>query len=278
MYNYIPLPANEKVLCNFVSFLHLQGLKCSTVQVYLAAVKSLHIYEGYSYPNGEMPRLRLILRALKADSKPPIKKLPITFDLLCRILNSSLLRIGYDRILFMTVCSLCFHGGFRCGEVIPKVRYDYNMHLTLFSVSYFVDHAVVCQKRSKNSRTQVSVLLPCTKHVFCAHCLLKDYFNVRVTVKPVDILSPLFTTRDGNVYMYSDFVRSLRQVLAHLGVYDPKMFSGHSFRAGLATQAAMKGLSDLHIQKLGRWRSRCFVEYCRDNLDEYRYIFKRLLQ
>ena len=277
IYNYLPLPTNEKMLCNFVAFLNLQGLKASTVQVYLAAIKSLHIYEGYSYPSGEMPRLGLILRALKNESKPPVKKLPITFDLLCRIVNSSILPFGYDRLLFITVCSLLFHGGFRCGEVIPKGKYDFKMHLTLYSISYFVDHSVVKQKQSKTSKTQVSVMLPCTKHMYCAHCLLKNYFLNRVSVKPVDILSPLFVTSDGNPYFYADFVKLLRKVLAHLGVYDPKMFSGHSFRAGLATQAAMKGLSDLHIQKLGRWRSRSFTGYCRDNLDEFRYIFNKLL-
>ena len=59
------------------------------------------------------------------------------------------------------------------------------------------------------------------------------------------------------------FVNNTKLVLALLG-YDVTKYSGHSYRAGAATTAAMIGMSDYEIKLLGRWKSRACSSYIRE--------------
>lgn len=43
----------------------------------------------------------------------------------------------------------------------------------------------------------------------------------------------------------------------------PKDYKGHRFRIGAATSAASMGISEQHIQVMGRWRSDAFKKYIR---------------
>ena len=54
----------------------------------------------------------------------------------------------------------------------------------------------------------------------------------------------------------------LRATLSQAGV-ECSRFSAHSFSIGAATMAAAKGVADLTIQSLGRWKSDSFKRYIR---------------
>jgi site-specific recombinase XerD len=44
---------------------------------------------------------------------------------------------------------------------------------------------------------------------------------------------------------------------------DPKRISSHSLRIGGASNLAASGVNDYVIQKMGRWKSLCFLQYIR---------------
>ena len=48
LYGQTPMPATEQVLLLYIAYLYDQKLSHSTVHVYLAAVRSLHIFHGYN--------------------------------------------------------------------------------------------------------------------------------------------------------------------------------------------------------------------------------------
>jgi hypothetical protein len=59
-------------------------------------------------------------------------------------------------------------------------------------------------------------------------------------------------------------VSELRQAISAAGIKCDE-FSGHSFRIGVATTAAAKGIEDSTIQTLGRWRSDNYHAYIRQD-------------
>ena len=60
-------PASEPTLCRFVSHLAEGGTAHSSIKCYLAAVRQLHITEGWNDPEmGQMARLVQVLRGIKA--------------------------------------------------------------------------------------------------------------------------------------------------------------------------------------------------------------------
>lgn len=63
----------------------------------------------------------------------------------------------------------------------------------------------------------------------------------------------LFNYADGSPLTQSTFTNGLRKTLSDVGI-DPKCYAGHSLRIGAATTAAIRGVGDAMIKRLGRWR------------------------
>ena len=76
-----PLPVSETMLCHFIAFLRLEGLRHQTAKSYLSAVRHLQISQGFGDPRiSTMPQLELVLRGVKRElaGQPAKPRLPIT--------------------------------------------------------------------------------------------------------------------------------------------------------------------------------------------------------
>ena len=76
-----PLPVSETMLCRFIAFLRLEGLRHQTAKSYLSAVRHLQISQGFGDPRiSTMPQLELVLRGVKRElaGQPAKPRLPIT--------------------------------------------------------------------------------------------------------------------------------------------------------------------------------------------------------
>ena len=112
-YNIVVMPTTEDNLLLYVAFLFDSGLKGSSIKVYLSAVRSMHIYAGYPYPN-EMLRVRLAIKGAVCQSPPPCRKFPITFPVLCEMFRA--LKLRFDFKLISAVMTLAFFGCMRASE------------------------------------------------------------------------------------------------------------------------------------------------------------------
>jgi hypothetical protein len=83
MYSLKSLPVTEDTLLLYVAYLFECGFKGSSIRVYLAAIRSMHIYSGKEYPT-DMVRLPLAIKGVMTQSSPPVHKLPITFEVFCQ--------------------------------------------------------------------------------------------------------------------------------------------------------------------------------------------------
>ena len=78
--------------------------------------------------------------------------------------------------------------------------------------------------------------------------------------------TPLMARRTGDgwkVITRTEAVLALRMMVACTG-RDPAHFALHSGRIGGATQLAAQGMSEVQIQRAGRWKSRAFMVYVRE--------------
>ena len=277
LYKYDPLPTTEKILCNFVTFLAYEGLSHSSIRVYLSGVRSLHIFEGFPLWE-KSQKLILIMKAIQSQGKPPQKKLPITLDVLLKLFGSTIFPKGYQGLLYRAVCSLLFFGGMRRGELIVKNSYNYKVDLSLYSITVYSSHIQVNLKRTKTTIHGLSFSLPCMlpDEVLCGHCDFIAFYTERLKIQPKGINAPLFVNTDGTLFCYDQFLKQLKSLLMFVGL-DPGMYSGHSFRAGLATQAGMKGLSDYQILAMGRWKSSSYLGYIHNTLEQVKTTFQQLL-
>ena len=83
-----PLPVSQTMLCRFIAFLRLEGLRHQTAKSYLSAVHHLQISQGFRDPRiSSMPQLELVLRGMKRElaGQPAKPRLPITPAILRRI-------------------------------------------------------------------------------------------------------------------------------------------------------------------------------------------------
>ena len=65
---------------------------------------------------------------------------------------------------------------------------------------------------------------------------------------------------DGRLLTRRRFVEAVKGALTAAGV-DERRYNGHSFRIGVATTAAAKGIEDSIIKTLGRWESVAYQQY-----------------
>ena len=77
---------------------------------------------------------------------------------------------------------------------------------------------------------------------------------------------PMFLHEDGTIFTKLELNKDLADLLAmYPELESPRdKWSGHSFRAGLATLLSILGFSKEEIQSWGRWRSDAYLVYIKD--------------
>ena len=98
-------------------------------------------------------------------------------------------------------------------------------------------------------------MLSRTDQPVCPVTALLPYLAVRGP-KP----GPLFLMKNQQYLTPPMFRSSLFRILEGIGI-PTQQYNTHSFRIGAATSAKAAGISDLHIQMLGRWQSDAYQRY-----------------
>ena len=128
------LPASEWTLMLFATYL-AKTIKASSIKVYLAGIRSLHIENGFPNPLTECLRLERVLRDIKRSQGVSTReRLPVTFTVLTR-LRAVINLDCYDDILFWAACCTGFFGFLRSGEfTITNSKFDTRIHLSMDDV------------------------------------------------------------------------------------------------------------------------------------------------
>ena len=166
-------------------------------------------------------------------------------------------RLGqrYDHTMIWAVCTLCFFGFLRAGEVTCDGTFDPGTHLRFDDIAIDnPENPSVMQVHIKVSKTDpfrkgVDIYVGRTNNGLCPIAAMLVYLAVRG-----DKGGPLFQFEDGKFLNQDRFVVVVCAALSAAGLRKGD-YAGHSFRIGAATTTAQCGIPDATIQMLGRWKT-----------------------
>ena len=271
-----PCPTDEWTLCLFATFL-AGSVQHASIKVYLSAVRSLHIEEGFPDPLVNCLRLQRVIRGIKrTQGSSEAQRLPITNDILMIIFSSLDLSIP-DHCMFWAACNLAYFGFLRSAEfTVPSLAsFSPSVHSSVQDISVDSSANPSCLRvRIKASKTD-PFRKGCFIHIgkgcfpLCALQSVMAYLAVRGGSG-----GPLFLFQDGRPLSRAILTSRIRDILARAGV--PGNFSSHSFHIGAATVAARSGIPDHLIQALGRWSSNAYQAYIRTPAESLASLSSRL--
>lgn len=272
----MPPTINEQIIIYFAAFCKNSHLRYETIKLYLSGIR--HFYIRYNidsplnYP-GQLLQLQYVLRGLKkSQQNNPITRLPITFDLLERMIRILPKHMClYDEAMYRAILLLAFFGFLRCGEFTVQQEGKFNpmLNLCLGDVSFhFVNRYDIFLKNSKADVFRQGVRIPIsqsyTNRSVCPVYHMKQYIALR-SASGCSAKDPLFMDSQGVILHRSQFIRNMKQLLKMVGV-DPDLYNGHSFRIGAATSAGKHNVPDHLIKVLGRWSSDSYLKYIRTDV------------
>ncbi len=289
LYHLSPLPATEDLLLRYIAHMYSRpgknsdSLTHNTMQVYLAAVRSLHVMHGYPPPPTSSPRITLALKAVAAKSPLPVQKAPITYELLRSLLSK--LSHSHDDIVWRSALLLGLTMGLR-GSEYTVVRDNNTQSVVIkppvvsqvtFGTQKGIDYMCYQVLVSKTTTHPFQSYAACNKSADCSVCVMKRYLYIRSQIGTALPQAPLFQFVDGQVLSKYMLDQKIKQLVALAGL-DPKEYSSHSLRAGIVCMGHRLGLSDRDLASLGHWRSDAFKTYIRDTGMHQIYLSKYLFQ
>ena len=209
---------------------------------------------------------------------PRKTRLPITFAIMKQLQSALPLQVDtFTAKLLWAACCTGFFGFMRCGE-FTLVRQSDSPPIAFSDIaldSHTSPTVVrICLRRAKCDTFGQGIFTDLsigkTASSVCPVAALVDYLAIRP-----NHAGSLFTWHDGSPLCRDNFVARLRRVLATF-IPDANDYSGHSFRIGAATTAALAGVPDHIIKMMGRWQSEAYTLYVRQSRESLASISNTL--
>ena len=263
------MPAAQHTVALFISYLAQSGLRSTSIQTYMAAIRHMHIEAGLDPPAREhWHQVNYVIRGIRrAQSTTPRRtRLPVTAEIMraiqVAVFSPARERSELERHLLWAACCLGFFGFLRSGEFTVK---DPRHEAPLLSSDMAVDshsHPSTIRLHIRKAKSDpfgngIFIFLGKTGCHLCPVSAVLNYMARRPQGE-----GPLLRWGDRSPLRQDRFVQAVKAILRDAG-FDPSHYSGHSFRIGAASSAAARGIPDHLIKTLGRWRSEAYQLYVR---------------
>ena len=259
-------PAHETAIVSYIAYLSIEGWAHSTICLHLAAIAFYHKINSWPDPTDSF-----IIKKLREGSRRSNRSFddrrPITFELLKRLQQvlPSVCKSNFEATLFRAAFLLAYFGFLRVGEyACASQKCDGSHVLSVQDISFDQACMYVRIRFSKTDQRGNSTLIRIEEMgdtvdlSMCPVRALRQYLAIR----PKTAGLPLFLHFDSEVLTKHQVNRVLKLCVSVLGLATQD-FSPHSFRIGAATSAAMQGVQEEAIKRMGRWRSNSVRTYIR---------------
>jgi site-specific recombinase XerD len=240
-----PLPAAPETVAAFLAAEASRGIRASTVGRRVAAIRYAHRLEGLPAPTDD-ERVRATVRGIRRSvGTAPSKKTPATADRILAMVPSAGTRLAdrRDRALLL----LGFAGAFRRSELVA---------LDVEDIEPTKEGLKVTVRRGKTDQeAQGTVIAVVRGHTACPVDALRAWLEAaNITTGPV--FRPIAKgERLQSARLTDRSVANIVKAHAERVGLDPRVFSGHSLRAGFLTSAARRGASIFKMMDVSRHRS-----------------------
>ena len=256
----LPMPREHIAL--YLAALKKEGLAPSSIRSALSVIAWKHKIAGLPDPTKDFLLSRVMEGLRRARLHPPNRVLPITVDILHRLLDALPdSQCGpYDVCLMKAFFLLAYHGAFRVGELCESGTLAHTIRVEDVLPGRGEDGGSFELRLSsfKFSKEGTSVLLsPVVGGTHCPIQALSAFLRVRPN-RP----GPLFIKESGAPLRRPFVACVLKRCVTQIGLNAEK-YNTHSLRVGRATDLAAAGASEALIRETGRWNSNAYLKYIR---------------
>ncbi len=228
------------------------------MSTYLSSIAYFHKLNDYPDPTSSFLVRKMLQGARRLRPSSDLRA-PVTPRILHRLVESTSKTTDslYIRLLIYAIYLLAFHAFLRIGEIVVTSPSKTSEVIQFHQVVLSDTLCITFRKYKHYSGPPVTLSIPPHPGLFCPVAAVANYLSYRGTGS-----GPLFAFPDGSPVSKQFFQRHLSYSLAFLNL-DNTTYKGHSFRIGAATTAALQGVPEEQIQRMGRWKSDAFKKYIR---------------
>jgi integrase len=232
------LPATPEQVARYLAD-HAATLSMATLARRVVGIRAAHVARGFADPT-DSELVRLTFRGIRRTFGQPQRRVAaLTIDQLANIIGS--LGGSSKDIRDAAILLIGFAGAFRRSELVAIDRGDVQIHET---------GAAIILRRSKTDQLGVgrTVSIPRVQGRLCPVTALQKWLYISGIAD-----GPLFrpVTKGGRAAqrrISADAVAGIIKTRTQAVGCDPTRYSGHSLRAGFATEAARLGMAKWRIK------------------------------
>ena len=274
-------PPLQSEMAFFTTYLIQKGLTKATISNYMSGLRYIIMSRGAHSPTPPSDLSSQLVSGLVNIKKDAVKEAtkcrrrPITLNMLILLQHSIATDTRwsqYGKSLRWSVILLGFWGSFRMGELISKEKFRFHESTSLLPTDIqFKEDCVSIWIRSPKVWSEGGDVVevwsvqenPNLDPVAALSCFMKFRSGTFGEAEK----KPVFIHEDGSLYSNTELNQDLKSLLSKfpsLTNSSREHWSGHSFRAGLATLLTSLGFSEEKIKSWGRWRSMAYMAYAQD--------------
>jgi len=280
-------PATESALNAFAIWCAVtKRLTAKTIDSYLAALAAAHhiSYSPFPWPKSRnTENIVLGISNRNLGRKPKKKPEPFSF----RVLAETRIRIAakkwpaLNKIVLWTACVVGYFGACRAGELFATCKNSFDKYSDLLwsDIELTNKSAIITVKapKTRKPRPQQIRLFRVAKQFFCPVNCLNTLKSAQEIEGIFEESGPVFRFKSGSALTVAKFTKTIRKLLRHSPFRSAKI-SARSLRSGLPSDMETDPdyFTDAHIKCWGRWRSRAYESYLRNDDFQKEWLFHRI--